>query len=153
MHACIYVCIRRWWHRGKVPGRRSVEHELWKTRHSHSHRQTPWLWPRHLQVFPKMSNNHTVQKHTGVAKIHISVSSPGICIRFFPHWVKALAPDVIDCLTHCRAVSPPSKKLTGGAPAPVAKTQRCHACYLVTTWQLQYLGTAWTRRTDLFYIA
>ena len=51
MHVCMYVCIRRWWHRGKVPGRRSIEHEcswlsmqLWKTRHSHSHRQTPWLW-------------------------------------------------------------------------------------------------------------
>ena len=34
--------------------------------------------------------------------IHIGVGSPGICTRFFPHWVKALAPEDIDCLTHCR---------------------------------------------------
>ena len=57
-----------------------------------------------VQVFPKMSSNHTVQKHTGVANIYIGVGSPGICTRFFPHWVKALAPEDIDCLTHCRAV-------------------------------------------------
>ena len=35
------------------------------------------------QVFPKMSSNHKVQKHTGVANIHIGVGSPGIfeCVR------------------------------------------------------------------------
>ena len=57
-----------------------------------------------VQGFLKMSRNHKVQKYTDVANIHIGVGSPGICICFFPHWVKALAPEDIDSLTHCRAV-------------------------------------------------
>ena len=47
---------------------------------------------------------HSSETHRRRDFFHISVGSPRICIRFFPHWVKALAPDVIDCLTHCRAV-------------------------------------------------
>ena len=47
---------------------------------------------------------HSSETHRRRDFFHISVASPRICIRFFPHWVKALAPDVIDCLTHCRAV-------------------------------------------------
>ena len=45
-----------------------------------------------------------VQKHTGLANTHIGVGSPGICKRFFPHWVETLAPEDIDSLTYCRAV-------------------------------------------------
>ena len=56
------------------------------------------------QVFPKMSSNHIIQKHIGVANIHIGVGSPGICKHFFPHWVEALAPEDINSLIHCRAV-------------------------------------------------
>ena len=33
---------------------------------------------------------------------------------------------------------PPSKKLTGWAPEPVANTQRLHACYLVTTCHVKW---------------
>ena len=57
-----------------------------------------------VQFFPNMSTNHKFQKHTGVTDIQIGVGSRCICIRFFPHWVKALAPEDIDSLTHCRAV-------------------------------------------------
>ena len=55
-------------------------------------------------TWPNMSTKHKFQKHTGIIDIQIGVGSPGICTRFFPHWVKALAPEDIDCLTHCRAV-------------------------------------------------
>ena len=58
--------------------------------------QAPWLW--------RISTNDKFQKHTGVIDIQIGVGSRCICIRFFPHWVKALAPEDIDSLTHCRAV-------------------------------------------------
>ena len=57
-----------------------------------------------VQFIPNMSTNHKFQKHTGVIDIQIGVGSRCICIRFFPHWVKALAPEDIDSLTHCRAV-------------------------------------------------
>ena len=57
-----------------------------------------------VQFFPNMSTNHKFQKHTGIIDIQIGVGSRCICIRFFPHWVKALAPEDIDSLTHCRAV-------------------------------------------------
>ena len=41
---------------------------------------------------------------------------------------------LLDSLSgHARRACPPSKKLTGWAPTQVAKTQRLHACYLVTT--------------------
>ena len=41
---------------------------------------------------------------------------------------------VLDSLSgRARRACPPSKKLTGWAPEPVAKTQRLHACDLVTT--------------------
>ena len=49
---------------------------------------------------PQSSETHRRR----LANIDIGVGSPGICTRFFPHWVKALAPDDIDSLTHCRAV-------------------------------------------------
>ena len=110
--------IRRWWHRGKVPGRKSVEHEcswlsmqLWKTstermpvksRHSHSGKHHGY--DANCAFFPNMSTKHEFQKHWGVIDIQIGVGSRCICIRFFPHWVKALAPEDIDSLTHCRAV-------------------------------------------------
>ena len=110
--------IRRWWHRGKVPGHKSGEYEcnifliyLWKinteympVKVRHSYSGSTMIMILIVQVFLKISRNHKVQKYTDVANIHIGVGSPGIYIYFFPHWVKALAPEDIDSLTHCRAV-------------------------------------------------
>ena len=47
-----------------------------------------------------MSTNHKFQKHTGIIDIQIGVRSRCICIRFFPHWVKALAPDAVGLFPH-----------------------------------------------------
>ena len=150
--------IRRWWHRGKVPGRKSVEHEcswlsmqLWKTstermpvksRHSHSGKH--YGYDANCAFFPNMSTNHEFQKHWGVIDIQIGVGSRCICIRFFPNWVTACQSScsrghrLVDSLSgRATRACPPSKKLTGWVPEPVANTQRLHACYLVTTWQRQ----------------
>ena len=58
--------IRRWWHRGKVPGRKSVEHEcswlwmqLWKTRTIYLHTECMSVKLRHSHnffIFPKVAS-------------------------------------------------------------------------------------------------
>ena len=153
MHACMYVCIRRWWHRGKVPGRRSVagRHDTVTVTGKHHG------YDANCAGFSKdVKQPHSSETHRGRENSHKC--------RFARH-LHALLPTLgqssgsrghrlLDSLSgrETRAC-PPSKKLTGRVPAAVAKTQRLHACYLVTTWQLQYLGTVWTPRTNLFYIA
>ena len=89
-----------------------------------------------VQVFPKMSSNHTVQKHTGVANFSHKC-------RFARH-LHTLLPTLgessgsrgqrlLDALSGCETrACPPSKKCSGKVPAAVAKTQRLHACDLVT---------------------
>ena len=135
---------RRWWHRGKVPGRKSVEHEcswllmqLWKTstermpvkaRHSHSGKHHGY--DANCAGFSKdVKQPHSSETHRRREHSHRC--------RFARH-LHSLLPTLgqssgsrghrlLDSLSgRATRACPPSKKLTGWAPAPVEKTRRNH---------------------------
>ena len=133
MYVCSCMCVTkvrvkdaacqrwswRWWHRGTVPGRRSVEHECsWLSMQ---------LWRTSTERMPvKARHSH---RHLRALLPTLGQSSGSRGQR------------LLDSLSGCETrACPPSKKFTGKVPAAVAKTQRLHACDLVTTWQLQYLS-------------
>ena len=76
-----------------------------------------------VQVFPKMSSNHRCRfaRHLHALLPTLGQSSGSRGQR------------LLDSLSGCETrACPPSKKFTGKVPAAVAKTQRLHACDLVT---------------------
>ena len=99
--------IRRWWHRGKVPGRKSVEHEcswlwtqLWKTRTIYLHTECMPVKLRHSHscfhlsksgkhhgydatcaVFSQTCQPHAVWLRLGSLQLRESDATPSHCNR------------------------------------------------------------------------
>ena len=127
--------IRRWWHRGKVPGRKSVEHEcswlsmqLWKTSTErmpvkawHSHSGKHHGYDANCAGFskdvkqPQSSETHRRREHSQRCRFarHLHTLLPTLGQSSGSRGHRLLYS------LSCRATRacPPSKKLTGWAPA------------------------------------
>ena len=144
MHVYIYLYIWRWWHRGRYLAVEVLNTTVAGCQCNYGRHDSVAIQANTItltvQVFPKMSSNRTVQKHRGVAifpdkrrfatHLHTLLPTLGQTSGSRRH-------KLLDSLSgrETRAC-PPSKTLTGRAPAAVAKTHEravdlslCHACH------------------------